>query len=256
MGKIQQFGNWVREQADKVMPYTPWGVARVNTDRSIAANKELAEYQYSKDLEMWQKANEYGSPQAQMERLKGAGLNPNMVYGSGSAAGASPSQLPKYQAPNVQYAYKSPVDLGSVIGLYQDVALKGAQIENVKANTRSTNAGSGQREMDLQYRGPQSRAELADFQQHRAMWDAESARWKAGVAQNFSYDFASESLRQSRMRSEGMMAENLFKRYRNQWMAAGVTSSDNPILRMLVRNFSEGNEGLSLRRTSGGKPPK
>ena len=40
----------------------------------------LAEYQYQKDLEMWNKQNEYNNPSNQMARLKDAGLNPNLVY--------------------------------------------------------------------------------------------------------------------------------------------------------------------------------
>lgn len=40
--------------------------------------------------------NQYNSPQAQMERLKAAGLNPNLVYGSGSAV-ATTNSGPKSQ---------------------------------------------------------------------------------------------------------------------------------------------------------------
>lgn len=35
----------------------------------------------------WNKQNEYNHPSAQMERLREAGLNPNLVYGSGNATG-------------------------------------------------------------------------------------------------------------------------------------------------------------------------
>lgn len=37
-------------------------------------------------LEDWNRQNEYNSPAAQMERLKAAGLNPNLVYGHGATA--------------------------------------------------------------------------------------------------------------------------------------------------------------------------
>lgn len=106
--------------------------AKYNTDRTIAANRQMAEYEFSKNLEMWNKGNEYNSPAAQMERLKEAGLNPNLVYGSGSVSGNSSGSLPEYNAPTAQYNYKPPVDWGDVISSFQDVQLKQAQIDNVK----------------------------------------------------------------------------------------------------------------------------
>lgn len=66
--------------------------SRRNTDRQIQAQKELAEYSYAKDLEMWNRANAYNDPSAQMKRLEGAGLNPNLVYGHGSVAGNTSTQ--------------------------------------------------------------------------------------------------------------------------------------------------------------------
>ena len=39
----------------------------------------------------WTLANDYNHPIQQMERLKAAGLNPNLVYGSGSVAGNTTS---------------------------------------------------------------------------------------------------------------------------------------------------------------------
>lgn len=51
-------------------------------------NKNLMRQQYNYNLDLWNKQNEYNSPTAQMQRLQEAGLNPNLVYGSG-AAGAS-----------------------------------------------------------------------------------------------------------------------------------------------------------------------
>lgn len=108
-------------------------VARENTDKTIAANREMAKYQYDRDLEMWNKGNVYNSPMAQMERLKAAGLNPNMVYGSGSAAGMSAGQLPKYNAPTASYNYVPPVDIPSMIAQFQNFRINSAQIRNTDA---------------------------------------------------------------------------------------------------------------------------
>lgn len=111
-------------------------VARENTDRTIAANRSLAEYQYSKDLEMWNKGNLYNSPSAQMARLKEAGLNPNMMYGS-SGATQPAVNLPKYQAPRVEYNYAPNMAPAQALSMYMDMRLKSAQLDNLKEEKRS-----------------------------------------------------------------------------------------------------------------------
>lgn len=67
-----------------------------------AQQKKLIDHQFNKNVEMWNKQNEYNSPSAQMERLQQAGLNPNLVYGNG-AVGNTTSDAPQYglaDAPN------------------------------------------------------------------------------------------------------------------------------------------------------------
>lgn len=51
----------------------------------IKGNKEMGEFNNQLQLDMWNKTN-YG---AQMEHLKGAGLNPGLIYGMGGAGGAT-----------------------------------------------------------------------------------------------------------------------------------------------------------------------
>lgn len=114
--------------------------ARENTDRTNQANRELAEYQYSKDVEMWNRGNAYNNPTAQMARLKAAGLNPNLVYGSGAAAGNTTQQLPKYSAPTMNYSYKPPVDPLSMIGAFQNFKIQNAQYDNLKAQNENIQA--------------------------------------------------------------------------------------------------------------------
>lgn len=104
-----------------------------NQERTIRANKEMAEYQYSKDLEMWNRGNEYNTPAAQMLRLKQGGLNPNLVYGHG-ATGNMATQLPKYSAPTVEYKTPVGVDLPGLLSAYQDMQVKQAQIRSYNAN--------------------------------------------------------------------------------------------------------------------------
>lgn len=106
--------------------------SRQNTSDTIEANKQLAEYQYSKDLEMWERGNAYNSPSAQMARLKEAGLNPNLVYGNG-ATGNMATQLPKYQAPTADFSgrtsWANPME---TLSTYQDIRLKQSQLDSME----------------------------------------------------------------------------------------------------------------------------
>lgn len=52
-----------------------------------AKNKKAIAEANAYDMYTWDLANQYNDPKAQMERLKAAGLNPNLVYGSGNVTG-------------------------------------------------------------------------------------------------------------------------------------------------------------------------
>lgn len=116
-------------------------IARENTDKTIAAQKDAADLAWRRNLEQWNRANLYDSPAQQMARLKGAGLNPMLVYGTGNPAGGS-NASPQMQTISPQYEYQAQganrLD-GSFATSIQDMQLKQAQIDNVKASTRAQN---------------------------------------------------------------------------------------------------------------------
>lgn len=123
--------------------------ARQNTDKTIAANKAMAEYQYSKDLEMWNRQNDYNSPLNQMSRFEAAGLNKNLIYGQGTSGNAV--QMPKYNAPTLQYNYKPPVNTSGMLQSYQDMQLRQAQIDNVKASTNTQITENALKALNVDY---------------------------------------------------------------------------------------------------------
>lgn len=68
-------------------------------DRQNAYNVQMADTAYQRDLDMWNRQNAYNSLSEQVERLKAAGLNPNLIYGNGSASVGNASDSPSYNAP-------------------------------------------------------------------------------------------------------------------------------------------------------------
>lgn len=63
-------------------------------------NNLQAEKAYQREVQMWNLQNEYNSPVSQMQRYQQAGLNTNLIYGSGASAGNASSH-PSYNAPNM-----------------------------------------------------------------------------------------------------------------------------------------------------------
>lgn len=89
----------------------------------------MYEKQKADEIAFWEKNNMYNSPQAQMQRLKEAGLNPNLVYGNGAVANSSSSpNVPN--APNVQFQPREfTFDAASHLMNYYDIRSKTAQLD-------------------------------------------------------------------------------------------------------------------------------
>lgn len=112
-------------------------MAKYNTDQTNMMNQKMAEYQYNKNLEMWNMQNQYNSPQSQMSRYSQAGLNPNLIYGQGTPGNAVSS--PKYEAPHLNYNYQARNFTG-VLSAFQNIEMRQAQIDQVKASIENTKA--------------------------------------------------------------------------------------------------------------------
>lgn len=142
--------------------------------------RKWSEQQYDKQrghaLEDWQRQNDYNSPLAQMNRLKDAGLNPNLVYG---ATAPGNSSGPVHSATPPQWSPKAPqFDGASPIASYYDTATRSATLDNIramndkiKAETAATEASAGLRQTQLKYSG-----QFYSNQAGKMGYDADSAR--------------------------------------------------------------------------------
>lgn len=116
------------------------GSNKAAQNRQNRSNMAMAEYQYSKELEMWNRQNQYNSPQMQMQRFRDAGLNPNLIYGQGTPGNAT--QMPKYQAPQLDKSsipLMTPEMIGGMLNTFMDVKVKNAQVNNLN-NTSLLNS--------------------------------------------------------------------------------------------------------------------
>lgn len=170
------------------------------------ANIELAKYQnewqtqenekaYQRNLQMWNLQNEYNSPTQQMARLRSAGLNPNLVYGSG-VTGNSAGSTPQYQPADIKRAELSSYrgwnqGLTDAVSSFLAYRSNRAQVENMEAQnslirqqtateaTRQANiaASTARSEFDLSQanRLKDVSVSMAEAQMSKAQHDASTA---------------------------------------------------------------------------------
>lgn len=87
----------------------------------------------------WNMANDYNHPIQQMERLKAAGLNPLLVYGSGSVSGNT-TGAPSLVGGGVSTPWESSFKgLGNIMQLAQGKA----NLDNTHAQTQASTAAAG-----------------------------------------------------------------------------------------------------------------
>lgn len=95
------------------------------------------EYEYdptAANIKLWKMQTEYNTPANQVARLRAAGLNPNLIYGTGSSSTGNATSAPQSGVPVRETTHNYNFD--RVMELMQ-VAL---QMENMKAQNRNLNA--------------------------------------------------------------------------------------------------------------------
>lgn len=111
------------------------------TGKQNKKSRQFSRETYAKtkadNIAFWNMQNEYNSPEKQMERLKNAGLNPNMLYDKTGAV--IPAQ--NINTPDVQGGQFRTPDFGSVgqtiLQGYFDTRIKQAQYDNMKEQNRN-----------------------------------------------------------------------------------------------------------------------
>lgn len=101
-------------------------------------NLMLAKQQNAWNLEQWNRENAYNDPSAQMQRLRNAGLNPDLMYQNGAAglqAASSPDMTSGEPAQPVDMsAYRNRKTIGDVMQASAQLIATSAQIQKTKAD--------------------------------------------------------------------------------------------------------------------------
>lgn len=134
------------------------GVALATTIAGSIARKKEAKRQRQFEIDQQNKANEYNSPKAQMDRFKNANLNPNLIYGS-SPSGAA-GEFATREGRDIEIQGEGNQMLASGIGATVDQGLQAyysheqhkAGMDKLEADTRKVNLDNDRESILQTYR--------------------------------------------------------------------------------------------------------
>lgn len=231
-------------------------------DREFNFNREQNEYVYAQNLAQWQRENEYNSPSAQMQRLIEAGLNPNLVYGSGSATQSSASSptmtAAQYSSPRAERATVNPargyvnnIDPFQAISISNQLGIQAAQkdqinaqAEYVRAQTDNERLRNHQIDLDLQYNRSSFTPRLSGI-------ESDAAIKKQLIRQNdLRYDFdrrmnelnidkGSIQYELIKQQLQNLRTSDDLNRLKTTLLKMGVSDRDNIIFRLGARILAE-----------------
>lgn len=211
-----------------------------NLQMEMAFNQNEAKKERDYNLEMWNLSNTYNSPQEQMARLKAAGLNPNMVYGTGNVSGLSSSSAPSMKranTPNFSNVLPQQVaPIGNVLNAYQDYRMKDEAINSTSWNNWYKNL-----ESHWAASNQVSKAGILESKESIGRSKAAQEHALAKLAPELaksSLDTKKANIEKLRSSTRSLDLDNdlnaLLKPY-------GITTRDNALLRQIVRVMAKEN---------------
>lgn len=135
------------------------------------ANLQLMHDQQYWQERMWDKNNEYNTPKNQIQRLKEAGLNPNLMYGQGTVGNSSSP------ASGVSTPRMLPVNYGQGLVGATDQILKMKQAELLEAQTNKVESTTVPKELYIQGFSARVRKDegyIQNFEEQRKVWQAQA----------------------------------------------------------------------------------
>lgn len=106
-------------------------------ESKFAREERLAQQQWIE--QMYEKNNSYNSPAAQMQRLREAGLNPDLMYSRGDVGNATAPEAPA-QAPTPRFNVIPANTYGQTAQIAADAGLKAAQSRLADSQSKKTDA--------------------------------------------------------------------------------------------------------------------
>ena len=192
------------------------GQSKKNLKREMRYSRQAADLQHERnialwrmqsdrDLENWHLANEYNSPKNQMARLREAGINPRLVFGSSGATGGMATAMKtgspgsyKYNVPD--FSQRKPLQIPDGLGSYFDLKLKKAQVDAIEQQTSLNQQKEANEAVENAIKTAESRNALGYYAQRRQKmhYDARQSFQKGQLGAH-STEVAIEKLEQAKL---------------------------------------------------------
>lgn len=215
-------------------------VAAASNRRQFKNQMKAMEAQMAQNKQLWDYQNAYNTPQQQMARLQAAGLNPNLIYGSGAGGMGQASPIQSAEVPTMQ-AIKP--EIGNPMMNYLQARQMDAQYAATVQSTEVMRSRAGLTDMQTALAGLKNMQEHARSKNFNALAQSEEriAAWTARKAQQLMFNEQSKGsllnqlydVRQKQI--TGIDLDNTFKTYRNKLAQLGIYSTDDPKLRLLIQ---------------------
>lgn len=127
---ISAIGNWFGNRSNRKASREAF-----ERESKFAREERLAQQQWIE--QMYEKNNSYNSPAAQMQRLKDAGLNPDLMYSRGDVGNATAPEAPQ-QAMTPRYNVIPTNTYGQTAQIAADAGLKAAQARLADSQSKKT----------------------------------------------------------------------------------------------------------------------
>lgn len=186
------------------------------------SRKREASRSRAHDLNMWDKTNAYNHPSAQMERLRNAGLNPNLVYGGSSGGTAGTANA----LPGAKDAKINDISMG------ENPMMQYVSLKNTQAQTDNLRTQNGVLSAEKNLKTVQAITEASKQDNLKS-----SSEYNAGLLKK-----ALQDVKKSIQDTETSRLENVYKRFENDRAKRGQGRNDNAEKVLMDKILNMGND--------------
>lgn len=220
----------------------------INTRANRRWQEKMTQWQRDAALTDWGMQNEYNSPASQMERLKKAGLNPNLVYGNGASAGvASPirgastpggskSQAPQNMVSGFLNAQQMQLQNDN-LKAQNTVLLE--QAKNIAQDTLNKKFGTDLKEFDFNFKTENRNRELYKKEQQNINLFKSGKLTDAQIANTLERTKTDIATRQPRVQSIIQGTSESLQRVLNMRIQAAKTEAEISYILTQVENAAK-----------------
>jgi hypothetical protein len=203
---------------------------------------------------MWNMQNEYNSPEAQMDRYREAGLNPNLIYGNGSSSSGNATETPQYQQVRGDFSAYNPAKLVDRLSQFTNMAMQKTQIDSVKTQNQIGKQEVIRKGLEndlLSTILPYQKAQQGHLKSSKSLADLKLARTNAEIREKENQTFGQNV--------EAKELNNAIMRYKKELTDAGLPPDGSaPYIKMVVSLLTEMGFSVdqAMQELTGKKKPR